>query len=244
VNKIESVESVVAETNAVVPVSDGIRETLVRDLGPVADRLSRYQGAALQAVKTREDAEAAAVICEEIATDIKAVKGHDVLSKITGGLHTLHRRWTGLVGEFITPMDTARRQIKANILAWEQAERAKAEAEQQRLQAIADEAARKERDRLEKLADTRKTPEVKEAYREQAAQVAAPVIQVAAPVVNIRRQKKWTVNAVDEAAFYAALAQDKNLRGYVEIDRNRLARAKAANPSMNVPGITFDQITV
>lgn len=243
-NKIETVEAVITETNAVVPVSDGIRETLVRDLGPVAERLARYEGAALQPVKTREDAEAAAVVCKEISTDIKAVKGHDVLSKITGGLHTLHRKWTGLVGEFITPMDTAKRKIKQNILKWENDERKKAEAEQRRLQAIADENARRERERLEKLAEQRKTPEVKEAYREQAAQVAAPVINVAGSVTNIRRAKRWTVKAVDEAAFYAALAQDKNLRGYVDINNNRLARAKAANPTLEISGITFDQVVV
>ena len=243
-NQIETVESVVAETNAIVPVADGIRAALVRDLGPVADRLARYEGAALVPVSNKQDADGAAVLCEQIAQDIKAVKGHEVLSKITAGLHGLHRRWTGLVNEFVTPMDTARRQIKDNILKWETAEREKAEAEQRRLQAIADETARRERERLEKLAEQRKTPEVKEAYLEQAAQVQAPVIRVAAPVVNIRRQKRWVVKAVDESAFFAAAGQDKNLRGYAEIDKNRLARAKAANPGMEVAGITFEQITV
>lgn len=243
-NKIETVEAVVAETNAVVPVSDSIRSVLVRDLAPVAERLAHYEEAALMPVVNRQDAEQAALVCEEIAVDIKAVKGHEVLSKITSGLHQLHRRWTGLVGDFVTPMDTAKRAIKQNILKWENDERKKAEAEQRRLQAIADEQARRERERLEKLAEQRKTPEVKEAYREQAAQVAAPVINVAAPVTNIRRSKRWTVKAVDEAAFYAALAQDKNLRGYVDINNNRLARAKAANPTLEISGITFDQVVV
>lgn len=243
-NQIETVESVVKETNAIVPVADGIRAALVRDLGPVADRLARYEGAALAPVLNKQDADGAAELCEQIAQDIKAVKGHEVLSKITAGLHGLHRRWTGLVNEFVNPMDTARRQIKSNILKWETEEREKAEAEQRRLQAIADEQARRERERLEKLAEQRKTPEVKEAYKEQAAQVQAPVIQVAAPVVNIRRQKRWVVKAVDEAAFFTAAGADKNLRGYAEIDKNRLARAKAANPGMEVAGITFEQITV
>jgi hypothetical protein len=244
VNKIETVEAVVVETNAVVPVSDSIRSVLVRDLAPVAERLARYEGAALAPVLNKSDADGAAALCEQIAQDIKSVKGHEVLSKITAGLHGLHRRWTGLVNEFVNPMEAARRQIKSNILKWETAEREKAEAEQRRLQAIADEQARRERERLEKLAEQRKTPEVKEAYREQAAQVQAPVIQVAAPVVNIRRQKRWVVKAIDEAAFFAAAAQDKNLRGYVDINNNRLARAKAANPTLEISGITFDQVVV
>lgn len=244
VNKIETVEQVVAETNAVVPVSDGIRETLVRDLQPIAARLEEYAQAAQMPIESPSGAEAGALVCKRIADDIKAVKGHDVLSKITSGLHQLHRKWTGVVGEFVTPMDAARRQIKSNVLKWEHAEREKAEAEQRRLQAIADEAARKERERLEKQAAKYKTEERREAVLEQAAQVAAPVINVAAPVTNIRRSKRWTVKAVDEAAFYAALAQDKNLRGYVEIDRNRLARAKAANTSTEIAGVEFSQITV
>lgn len=243
-NKIETVEQVVAETNAVVPVSDNIRAVLVRDLAPVAARIAEYEQAAKMPIESKQGADSAALICGRIADDIKVVKGHEVLSKITSGLHQLHRRWTGMVGEFVTPMETARRQIKSNAFKWEQDEREKAEAEQRRLQAIADEAARKERERLEKQAAKYKTEERREAVLEQAAQVQAPVVQVAAPVVNIRRQKRWVVKAVDEAAFYAALAQDKNLRGYVDINNNRLARAKAANPSMEIAGVEFSQITV
>ena len=111
-NKIETVEAVVAETNAVVPVSDSIRSVLVRDLAPVAERLARYEEAALMPVVNRQDAEQAAQVCEEIAVDIKAVKGHEVLSKITSGLHQLHIRWTGLVGDFVTPMEAGKRKIK------------------------------------------------------------------------------------------------------------------------------------
>jgi hypothetical protein len=74
VNKIETVEAVVAETNAVVPVSDSIRSVLVRDLAPVAERLAHYEEAALMPVVNRQDAEQAALVCEEIAVDIKAVK--------------------------------------------------------------------------------------------------------------------------------------------------------------------------
>ena len=243
-DNIQTMKAVIKETNAIVPMTNGIRAALVRDLGPMTDRLARYEGAALVPVSNKQDADGAAVLCEQIAQDIKAVKGHEVLSKITAGLHGLHRRWTGLINDFVTPMEAARRQIKSNILKWETAEREKAEAEQRRLQALADEQARKERERLEKQAAKMKTEERREALLEQAASVAAPVIQVSAPVTGIRRQKRWTVKAVDEAAFFAALAQDKNLRGYVEIDKARLARGKAANPGMEVAGITFEQITV
>lgn len=243
-NNIQTLEVVVAETNAVVPVADTIRAALIRDLGPVQERIPEYLLCVKAPVTNQPEADRAALVCSDIAADIKLVKEHEVLSKITAGLHNLHRKWTGLVGEFVFPMDQARRQIKSNILAWEQAEREKAEAEQRRLQALADEQARKERERLEKQAAKIKTAERREALLEQAASVSAPVIQVSAPVTVIRRQKRWVVKAVDETAFFTAVAQDKNLRGYVEIDKNRLARGKAANPGMDVPGVVFEQMTV
>jgi hypothetical protein len=214
----------------------------VRDLTPVIGRWAEYDAVAAKPVSNKADADAAAVVCNKIADDIRAVKSHEVLSKITSGLHTLHRRWTGLVGEFVNPMDAARRQIKTNILKWEDAERQKAEAEQRRLQVIADENARKERERLEKLAEQRKSPALKEAYREQAAQVVAPVINIEAQRTSIRRAKAWKIMEIDDSVFFGALAQDKNLRGYVEINKTRLERAKAANPTMNIPGVVFDQV--
>ena len=241
---IQVIENAVKETNAVVPVKDAIRAALVRDLGPVAANIMRYEKAALQPIVTASDAEAAAEIVRQIDADMKAVKGHEILSQITAGLHRLHRQWTGVVNEFINPMDAVKRKIKSNVLAWESAERAKAEAEQRRLQAIADEQARKERERLEKLAEQRKTPEFKESYREQAAAVSAPVISVAAPVVGIRRARRWKVKGVNHDAFYAGLASDASLRGYVEIQNSRLERAKAANPMLAVPGVEFEQVTV
>lgn len=241
-DKIRLVAAVVADTNQVVPVSDGIRDALVRDLTPVIGRWAEYDAVAARPVSNKSEADAAVEVCNKIADDIRAVKSHEVLSKITSGLHTLHRRWTGLVSEFVTPMDAARRQIKSNILTWEDAERRKADDEQRRLQSIADEQARKERERLEKLAEQRKSPALKEAYREQAEQVAAPVIKIEAQRTRIRRAKVWTIASVDEASFYAALSQDKNLRGYVEINNARLARAKAANPTLDIPGVVFNQV--
>jgi hypothetical protein len=161
-NNIQTLEVVVAETNAVVPVADTIRAALIRDLGPVQERIPEYLLCVKTPVTNQPEADRAALVCSDIAADIKLVKEHEVLSKITAGLHNLHRKWTGLVGEFVFPMDQARRQIKSNILAWEQAEREKAEAEQRRLQALADEQARKERERLEKQAAKIKTAERRE----------------------------------------------------------------------------------
>lgn len=240
-NEIIEIEAAVEACNAVA-VPNPIRVALVSDLKPIAERLAEYRKQADLHVITELDARAAAKVIEKISEDIKTVKEHEILRKITTGLHALHRRWTGLRDMFCEPMESARREIKNKIIAWEQAERAKAEAEERRLQAEADEAARKERERLEREAAKLKTPELKAAKLEQAAQTIAPVIQIQSPTIGIRTQKIWKVKEVNLDKFYGALSQRPELRGFVEISWSKLARAKAANTALEIPGVEFEQV--
>jgi len=82
-----------------------------------------------------------------------------------------------------------------------------------------------------------------EAKAEVAASVIAPTVHVEAPKSGLRVAKAWKVTAINEAEFYGALVHNPTLRGFVEINETRLARAKAANPSMEIPGVVFVQIT-
>jgi hypothetical protein len=50
------------------------------------------------------------------------------------------------------------------------------------------------------------------------------------------------VESVDTPVFLAAAATDRTMQGYVEISANRLQRAKAANPSLEVAGVTFKKV--
>lgn len=67
------------------------------------------------------------------------------------------------------------------------------EAERQRLQAIADEQARKERERLEREASKLKTPELREQRLSAAAAVQAPIVQVAPAVQKQEGESTRTI---------------------------------------------------
>ena len=241
---VVELEAAIEQTNA-ISVPNPVRVALVADLGPIASRLAGYQRTAEDIAVTTEDAEkVASTVCAEIAADIAAVKGHEVLSKITDGLHKLHRRFTGLRDAFVAPLEASRKQIKGKVIVWQQAEQEKAQKEQARLQAIADEKARKERERLEREAAKLKTPEKIEQRLEQAAAVIAPTIVVQAPKSSVRMQKRWVVKSLDLAAFLQACIADGNLLGYITIDMNKLTRSKAANTLLDIPGVVFEQKTV
>lgn len=236
----EVVEVLDAAGTAIVPVT--MRDALVKDLAPIADRIALYQQEAETIKVTSDDtAKAAAHMCDRIADDIKAVKGHEILANVITGFHTIHRRLTGLRDAFVNPMEASRKTIKGKVIAWTEAERAKAEAEQRRLQAIADEQARKERERLEKEAAKLKTPEKREERLEQAAQVIAPVVQVAAPKSAIKVARVWVARVVDAGLFFETASRNTSLQGFVEISTSKLARAKAANPMFECSGVEFKQ---
>ena len=227
-----------------VAVPNPVREALVHDLGPVAARLGEYaRMAQVLKVATEYDANTAALVCDKIAADIKTVKDHEVLSRITDGLHRLHRQWTGLRDLFIGPLERDRRTIKQKVIVWQEGERIKAAEAQRKLQAEADAKAAREREALLKKAAALKTPEKAEALREQAAAVIAPTVAVQAPKTGMRVSKAWKVKNIDADAFYRALVTRPDLRGYCEIKTTNMEQSKAANPSMDVPGIVFEQIT-
>jgi hypothetical protein len=240
--ELVEIEKAVEACNAVA-VPDPVRVALVRDLKPIANRLAQYSAATAMTVANKEQADEAAQVCTAIAADIATVKQHEVLSKITDGLHQLHRRFTGLRDLFVAPMEFNRRTLKAKVVAWQEEERRKAEELTRKLQAEANAKAAKEREAMLKKAAALKTPEKAEAIRQQAAAVIAPTIHIEAPKSGLRVSKAWTVKNIDLDGFYAALATRPDLRGFVEINNTRLARAKAANPNMEVPGVVFDLIT-
>jgi hypothetical protein len=236
--------SAVDTVNALA-ITNPVREALVRDLGPIADKLAEYEALAQDYNVVNEAVAIAATrTCDEMAAHIKTVKDHEVLSTIVAGLHAAHRRFTGLRDCFIKPLEASRKTLKGKVIVWQQAEEEKARKEQARLQAEADAKARAEQDRLRKAAEKLKTPELKQERLEQAEAIAAPVVTVQAPKSAMKMQKRWAVKSVSLAAFLQACIADGNLLGYVTIDMNKLARAKAANTMLEIPGVTFEQKVV
>jgi hypothetical protein len=241
-SELVEVEAAVAACNAVA-IAEPIKVALVATLKPIAERMENYKQNALMPVISQKDADAAATVCAAIAADIATVKGDEVLSKITDGLHKLHRRFTGLRDMFVTPLESNRKTIKGSIIAWQQTEADKAAKEQARLQAIADEKARKEREALEARAAKLKTPEKKEEALAAAAAVIAPTIQVTAAKTNIKTASVWKVTSLDAAAFVAGCAANPALLGFIEISQTKLERSKASNNMFEAPGVVFDKIT-
>lgn len=243
---IEELEIVMSDTNA-LSVQEQPRVELVAKLKPIADKIATYTNyAASLTVITEEDAKAAAtqrdLISADAATAEQLLREFD--GKLVDRLFRAHRAWTSLIGVISNPLNNAARQVKQKIISWQQAEEEKAERERQRLQAEADEKARKERERLEKQAQKLKTPELKEQRLEQAAQIVAPVVQVAAPKAAVKVQKRWKVTAIDKSKFLAAAATDRNLHGFVDLNEGALSRSKAANSTLEIAGITFTHVTV
>lgn len=240
---LEVVATLEATSAAVVPQS--MRQIIVNDLGPIAERLDGYaEKAATVQVLNEKDAAYAAAICDQIAADVKAVKDHQLLAGIITGFHGLHKRLVGLRDAFVVPLEGSRKQIKGKVIAWQTEEQEKAAAEQRRLQAIAEEKARKEREALEKKAAAYKSDEKREAALEQAATVVAPVIQVFAPKSTLRVSRRWKVKSVDALELMKAACVDTNLGGYIEVKTAALERSKAANPSLTIPGVVFEQVTI
>jgi Asp-tRNA(Asn)/Glu-tRNA(Gln) amidotransferase A subunit family amidase len=150
-----------------------------------------------------------------------------------------HATWKSIVAQeksFTDRLDAVELAIKSAVLQYDRKQEAIRQAEQRRLQAEADEAARRERDRLEKQAAKLKTPEKKEALRQQAEAIIAPVVNVA-PVAQktkgVSTRKIWKARVIDAAAVPREwlIVDDKALNGF----------AKATKGSKKIDGVEFYQ---
>jgi len=181
----------------------------------------------------------------------------DLFQPHVSAAHEVHSMWTTMRGLVVNPAKDAAHTLKRACLDFEAEQERQRLAEQARLQAEADELARKERERLEKEAARLKTPEKKAERLAAAAAVVPPVVFVpkAAPVVSSRR--KWVVTKFEKNVFIRNAAVSPVLLGYCEehcfpngnfrelvLSAQRLCSAKAANPELELPGITFRQDVV
>lgn len=277
------VDTVLEESNApLVNQDDG--QKLLATLQPLVPLVTEYADWA-EGLVVHNEAEAA-----EANARLKLIAGNKKLVETTISVHKeaakkKHSLWCTFEQRFTNPLDAAYRAAKKKVQDWQLAEQEKAAAEQRRLQAIADEKARKERERQEQ--EARRQREIEEAARreadekrrlaekaegdekrrlqeeadrkereankaavkadtkaEQAATTAAPTINVAAPKSGVRIQKRWKVKTINRPAFIAAAAVDANIQGFITIEETRMERAKAANPSMTVPGVEFHEVVV
>ena len=139
------------------------------------------------------------------------------------------------------PIDRAEMMVKGKVIDWQRAEQAKAEAEQRRLQAIADEQARKERERLEAQAAKLKTPEKQAERLEQAASIVAPVVTVAPDIKTAGSSitTTWKAELVSLSALSGLPVGDMRL-SFLVFDQSGADKfAKATKGTIKVPGVKF-----
>jgi len=156
-----------------------------------------------------------------------------------------HETWKDVVAkekEGTDMLDNADRTARQKAEGWRQEEERKAQAEQRRLQAIADEKARRERERLEKEAAKLKTPELKQERMEQAATVEAPVVTIERPVeaegVSVR--KVWKAQLVDMDKLIASAKPGSIAASFLEFNEKAANRiASSTKGSISVPGVEF-----
>lgn len=208
---------------------------LKREIQPVCERAQAIT------IRTPDDRTA--------ATDfLRAIKGaKDRVNTIFGPMvDAAHKAWkkaTETRGSLLTPLDTAERTVKQTILAYDQEQERLRLQEQRRLQAIADEEARKERERLEKQAAKLKTPEKREERLEQAAAVVAPVVTIpdAEKPKGEATRKVWKAKLIDINALILAASQGNDVaRSFLAFDQSAANRLAAATKgAVQTPGVEY-----
>lgn len=195
-------------------------------------------------VSTKTDADLAMTRLSEL----KGIRKNwcDYWKPLKDAAKAAHSAICGKENEGTAIIDQAETAVKGKVLAWQQAERAKAEEAQRKAQAAADEAARRERERLEKEAAKLKTPEKKQERLEQAAAVVAPVISVQAPVVEAAGtgvRKTYKAECADMAALIAAAVPGSVEASFLVFDQKAAdAFARATKGKTPVAGVRFREV--
>ena len=209
-----------------VTVDDG-GEQIRADMAPIVERATAL------VVRTPDDYTSASEY-------LKVVKGAQKrVGDFFGPMKTkAHDAWKSIVAteaEALKPLTAAEALLKSTLTTYLVAEEKNRADEQRKLQAAADEQARKDRERLEKAAARLKTPELRVARLEQAAAVIAPVVAVAVPVMAQGQSvRKTFVAIVTDAA--------KVPREWMMVNDAALqAFARSTKGAAQVAGVRFEE---
>lgn len=141
-----------------------IREKLQAEVAPIVAR------AAAVVIATAQDYQVAGEYCKEVAKAIREVGVRcDPLCEATD---KAHKAAVAMRASFLDPLKAAKKLLSDKQLAWAQAEAAKAEAEQRRLQAIENERVRKEQEKIDAAARIQREKEAAALAAEEAAREA------------------------------------------------------------------------
>lgn len=192
------------------------------------------------AIRTAEDYVSASEFLKAIKAAQKRVSDH--FGPMKQAAHCAWKKITAKEAEAMEPLANAERSVKALMIEWRAEQDRIRNAEQAKLQAEADERARKEREALEAKAAKMKTESKRDEYLERAAVVVAPIVTVESSVPNVKGQSirtTWKARLVSLSALTGIPEGDVRL-SMVTFDQaaaNKLA--VATNGAMSVPGVEW-----
>lgn len=166
----------------------------------------------------------------------------DLFAPMKAKAHAAWKEITVTETATLDPLKVAEKAVKAKMLDYHEAQERIRRAEQRRLQAEADERARREREALERKAASMKTEAKQEEYREAAASVQAPVVQVAtvAPVVKGQSIRKAWKARLDSLSVLTGIPEGDVRLSFVTFDQSAANRfAAATKGAVGVAGVTF-----
>lgn len=190
-------------------------------------------------VDSHQSCEAAVVLAGHAGRCVKRLD--DFFDPNIKRAHELHKHLVAQKKSVVVPVEHAKNIIKGKAMAWQQAEEEKRQAEQRRLQAEADEKARREREALEKRAAAARKPETQQRHMEAAAQVQAPVVVVPPPpkIAGAVSRETWKAQIVDRATLLHWIFEN-NRCDLVLVNEKELERlAKSQQGMAQVPGVRF-----
>jgi hypothetical protein len=192
------------------------------------------------AIRTAEDYVSASEFLKAIKAAQKRVSDH--FEPMKQAAHAAWKKITAKEAEAMEPLANAERSVKALMIEWRVEQDRIRNAEQAKLQAEADERARKEREALEAKAAKMKTESKRDEYLERAAVVVAPIVTVESSVPNVKGQSirtTWKARLVSLSALTGIPEGDVRL-SMVTFDQaaaNKLA--VATKGAMSVPGVEW-----
>jgi len=171
----------------------------------------------------------------EMVKEVKSMKSK-IVAFFAVSKDSAYKTWKAICSNektFTDRLDAVEANAKRAILKYDNEQAAERRKEQMRLQAIEDARVARERERLEKRAETLKTPELKEAARAEAESIIAPVVQIEEQTKSegVSTRKTWKAKVVDVSLVP---------RAYMVVNQQALdALAKATKGSMALPGVEF-----
>lgn len=199
-------EVVIAESNAaLITQEDG--QKLIAALAPLRDRVEKCRTLQRIVVKDQATALEAKAMRDQIAKERKLVA--ETIAAHKEAAQKKHKLWTTFENWFLGPLNSAYKMIGESLDEYDAAQRRAAAAEAARLQAIADEKARREREKQEQEAARqraiedearRKADEARRAAEQAGAEERKRLMEEAAKADREAERAKAKAEVKQEAA--------------------------------------------